>query len=57
MRDNKPLPGEDGPDLRAIDKETWWDVVRKLKPDMTRKQFEADYAEMQEAKRRHFEVN
>lgn len=42
------------PRLDALDKEEWWDVARRVKPDMSREEFEADYAEMQEAKRRHF---
>lgn len=48
----RQLPGEAAPDLRSIDKETWWDVARKINPKMTRAEFEADYAEMQAYKRK-----
>lgn len=42
------LPGEDAPPLTKMSKEDWWDVNRHLKPEITREEFEADYAEMQE---------
>jgi hypothetical protein len=39
-------------ELNEFDREEWWDVCRTVKPDMTREQFEADWEEFQELKRK-----
>jgi hypothetical protein len=48
MNDNN-----DAPDVRLneLDADEWFDVARRFKPDMTREQFDKDWAEFQEMKR------
>jgi len=38
--------------LNEFDVNEWWDVCRKLRPDLTRREFLADWAEFQRLKAR-----
>jgi len=37
--------------LNLLDKEEWWDVCRRMKPDYDREEYERDWAEFQKRKR------
>jgi hypothetical protein len=36
--------------LDEFDREEWWDVARKLRPDWTREQFDAEWDDFQRSK-------
>lgn len=36
--------------LNELTKDEFWDVARRLRPDLTREQFDADWEEFQAAK-------
>jgi hypothetical protein len=38
--------------LDEFDKEEWWDVARRVRPDLTREEYEAMWTEFAELKRR-----
>lgn len=38
--------------LHHLDQEEMWDVARAMRPDLTREEFDAQWAEFQELKRR-----
>lgn len=42
----------EGARLDEFDRDEWRDVARELRPDITDEQFDADWAEFQELKRR-----
>lgn len=39
--------------LDELDKEEWWDVCRRMRPDMTREQYDADWKEFIAMKAEH----
>lgn len=47
------MPGFSGVTrLDELDRIEWWDVCRKVRPDLTEDEFEAQWAEFQRAKAR-----
>lgn len=38
--------------MNELDKNEWWDVMRSVKPDLTREEFDLAWEEFQEMKRR-----
>lgn len=39
--------------LNEFNRDEWWDVCRRVRPDMTREQFDADWDERQKITREH----
>lgn len=44
------MNGDEAVRLDCYDKEEWWDVCRRVRPDMTREQYDKDWDEFVKTK-------